>query len=217
MNYNNKHTQPTLDLNKTIVDAKKVFDQYHGNALIVLKDNVYQGLLYRKDIEGIAEEECLFNLEHILKKVYLTADFSIFDWFKMSSQYGINNIPVIDSHNFSYQNSVDYDDFAEKFKDTGLNVELSSILILKKATEDFNYSEIFQIAEAHDARIFGSYINYSNQNDTEVVLNLDHTGLNELLQSYRRYDFEVISFHDEDLHHETVKANSEYFSKYLTV
>ena len=217
MNYNNKLTQPTLDFNDKIIDARKVFDDYHCHTLVVLENNIFKGLLFSEDIEDLADQESLQNLEPILKKIYLTPNFSIFDWFKMSSLHGINNIPLIDSDNFSYLSSVNYDDFAEKFKDTGLNVELSSILILKKATEDFNYSEIFQIAEAHDARIFGSYINFSDQNETDIVINLHHTGLNELLQSYRRYDFEVISFHDEDLHHETVKANSEYFSKYLTV
>lgn len=217
MNYNNKLAQSTLDFNDKIIEAKKLFDNCHCNALVVLDNHTYKGLLFREDIENLIEKESIYNLEPILKKVYLTADFSIFDWFKICSLYGINNIPIIDSHNFSYLSSAGYDDFTEKFKDTGLNVELSCILILKKSTIDFNYSEIFQIAEAHGARIFGSYINFSDQNETEIVVNLDHTGLNELLQSYRRYDFEVISFHDEDLHHETVKANSEYFSKYLTV
>ena len=44
-----------------------------------------------------------------------------------------------------------------------------------------------------------------------------HAGLNELLQSLRRYHYEILSYHDEDLHRETLEDNSDYLSKYLTV
>jgi hypothetical protein len=104
-----------------------------------------------------------------------------------------------------------------KFENTGLNVEGSTVLVIKKSSQTFSYAEVFQIAEANAAKIFGSYINNSDQTDTEIVLNIFHLGLNELLQSYRRYDYEIVSFHEEDLHHETLRANSDYFSKYLTV
>lgn len=218
MKYNNNtQTQYTVDLNETVIDAKNLFGHCECKAIVVLEGQTYKGLLYKEDLEKISEVKNLTALESVLKNIYLTPDFSIFDWFKISSLYKLNSIPLVDPHDFSYLNSISYDDFAEKFKDSGLSVELSSILILKKSTADFIYSEVFQIAEAHAAKIFASYINFSNQEETEIVINLHHLGLNELLQSYRRYDFEVISFHDEDLHHETIKANSEYFSKYLTV
>ena len=218
MNYKNHlQHQPSLDIDAKVIDAKSLFDQYNKNVLLILSNSIYKGLLFEKDIKNQPEDKPLFELEAVLKPVYLTADFSIFDWFKISSLYEIDSIPMIDSSDFSYINIIEYKDFIEKFKETGLNVELSSILILKQSTADFVYSEVFQIAEAHDAKVFGSYINYSDENSTEIILNIYHIGLNELLQSYRRYGFDVISLHNEDLHHETLKTNSDYFSKYLTV
>ena len=53
------------------------------------------------------------------KTSLLTADFSIFDWFKISSLYEIDSIPMIDSSDFSYFNVIEYEDFIEKFKETG--------------------------------------------------------------------------------------------------
>ena len=77
--------------------------------------------------------------------------------------------------------------------------------------------KVFQIIEAHGAKVLATFIGNSDESRTEIVLKIIHTGLNELLQSFRRYDYEIISYHDEDLHHETLKDNSEYLSKYLTV
>jgi len=200
-----------------VSEAKNLFNQQDTKVALVLDAQTFKGLLFEEDLENLDDDLTLNDIESILKLVYLTSNFSIFDWFKIRSLYDIDNIPLIDDKDFSYLNSIGYEDFIEKFRETGLNVELSSILILKKPTSEFKYSEVFQIAEANGAKIFGSYINFSDQDETEIILNLHHTGLNELLQSYRRYGFDVVSFHDEDLHHETIKTNSEYFSKYLTV
>lgn len=218
MKYNSPTSTPsTLGINQKVSEAKNLFNQQDTKVALVLDAQTFKGLLFEEDLENLDDDLTLNDIESILKLVYLTSNFSIFDWFKIRSLYDIDNIPLIDDKDFSYLNSIGYEDFIEKFRETGLNVELSSILILKKPTSEFKYSEVFQIAEANGAKIFGSYINFSDQDETEIILNLHHTGLNELLQSYRRYGFDVVSFHDEDLHHETIKTNSEYFSKYLTV
>ena len=218
MNYKTEiKKQPTLDLNAKVIDAKTLFEQSDYNYILVLEGQTYKGLLFKEDILNQPENQLLIDLQFLLKLVYLNEDYSIFEWFKMSSLYQIDSIPMVDNQDFSYIESVNHQDFLEKFKETGLNVDMSSILALKKPTNEFKYSEVFQIAEAHGAKVFGSYIDNSDENFTEIILNIYHIGLNELLQSYRRYGFDVISFHDEDLHHETLKTNSDYFSKYLTV
>lgn len=218
MNINNNiQALPTLDINDKVIDAENCFSHYQCKTIVILEVNQYKGLLFKEHLKQLNEAKNLIEYKPILKQIYLTKGFSIFDWFKISFVHKLNIIPLVDIHDFSYLKSISYDDFAEQFKNSGLGVDNSSILILKKPTIEFKYSEVFQIAESYGAKIFGSYINFSNQNETEIVINLLHLGLNELLQSYRRYGFEVISFHDEDLYQETLKSNSEYLSKYLTV
>ena len=208
---------PTLDFKVKVSDAKILFEQSDYDYILVLEGQTFKGLLFEEDIINQSDNQLLMDLQFLLKPIYLNEDYSIFDWFKINSLYKIDHIPVIDFQDFSYIDVVDYQDFIEKFKNTGLNIDLSSIIVLKKPTKEFKYSEVFQIAEAHNAKVFGSYINKSDLDYTEIILNINHIGLNELLQSYRRYGFDVISFHEEDLHQETLQNNSDYFSKYLTV
>lgn len=210
-------TEVTLDIKNKAKDAKALFKKFDIEYLPVLNSGIYKGLLFHEDIQDIQDDKSLVEFESFLRLIFLTDEYSIFDWFKITSNYEIDSLPIVNQNDLTYLNSIGYKDFIEKFKNTGLNVDLTSILVIKKSTPDFKYSEVFQIAEAHGAKIFGSYINSSDNMDTEIVINIHHLGLNELLQSYRRYGFDVISFHEEDLHQKTLQANSDYFSKYLTV
>lgn len=213
---NHLQNTPTLKFDDSILEAKQLFDKSQLNSIVVLDDNQFKGILFKEELADYDNNLSLQNAKNLLKDIYLYDKFSIFDWFKIISHHQMKDIPIINIHN-EYLGNLNFDDITNKFANTGLNVESSSILILSKPSEDFKYSEVFQILEANDAKVYGSYINHTDKNQTEVVVNIHHQGLNELLQSYRRYGYNVISFHHEDQHRETIKSNSEYLSKYLTV
>lgn len=213
---NHLQHKPTLKIENSILEAKEIFDKAELNSLVIIEDNQYRGLLCKDDLSNLENELDISQVKNLLKDIYLYEDFSIFDWFKIISHHQIIDIPIINKDD-KYLGDLNFNDIINKFSNTGLNVEMSSILILSKPSSDFKYSEVFQILEANDAKVYGSYINHTDQNQTEVVVNVHHQGLNELLQSFRRYDYSIISFHQEDQHRETLKSNSEYLSKYLTV
>lgn len=218
MKYNTKeHSTNVLSIQSSLADARATLDKYHLNNIVVVDENQFLGIITKDELLHAEENSVLDDVRHLLRPVYLREDYTLFDWLRITTTYNMINLPIVDEEDMSFIEVVNSKDILEKFDNTGLNVEGSTVLILKKSSKAFSYSEVFQIAEANAAKIFGSYINSSNEEETEIVLNIYHLGLNELLQSYRRYDYEVISFHEEDLHQETLKANSEYFSKYLTV
>ncbi|MGX1023308.1 hypothetical protein [Psychroflexus sp. MBR-150] len=207
---------PTLELKDSIQDAKHLFEQTKRTSVAVLDDKQYKGLLFDDDLVDYKNESLLNHIKAKLKDIYLLEDFTIFDWLNTMSLYQIQDIPLINLNN-EYLGSLNINDIILKFSNTGLNVDRSSVLILSKPSDEFKYSEVFQILEANDAKVYGSYINHTDKNQTEIVVNIHHQGLNELLQSFRRYGYNIISFHREDQHRETLKNNSEYLSKYLTV
>lgn len=213
---NHLQNSPTLKLNNSVLEAKNLFDKSKLNFIVVLDENKFKGLILQNELNDYDQKLTLNETDNLIKDIYLYEDFSIFDWFKFISQNQIKNVPLINK-NDEYLGTLYFDDIINKFANTGLNVEMSSVLILSKSSEDFKYSEVFQILEANEAKIYGSYINQTDKDQTEIIVNIHHQGLNELLQSFRRYDYNVISFHQEDQHRETLKNHSEYLSKYLTV
>jgi len=212
-----EHNASILNVNSTVVNAKTVLMEKQFANIVVVEENKFIGIITKDDLMKADDNSVLNEIKHLLKPVFLRENFTLFDWLKITSTFDISVFPFVAEDEKTLVSLIDTKHILKKFKQTGLNVEGSIVLILKKTSIAFSYSEVFQIAEANNAKIFGSYINTSDEEETEIVLNLYHMGLNELLQSYRRYEYDIISYHVEDLHQETIKANSEYFSKYLTV
>jgi len=212
-----EHNASILNGNSTVVNAKTVLMEKQLSNIVVVEENKFIGIITKDDLMKADDNSVLNEIKHLLKPVFLRENFTLFDWLKITLTFDISVFPIVAEDEKTLVSLIDTKHILKKFEQTGLNVEGSIVLILKKTSIAFSYSEVFQIAEANNAKIFGSYINTSDEEETEIVLNLYHMGLNELLQSYRRYEYDIISYHLEDLHQETIKANSEYFSKYLTV
>jgi hypothetical protein len=211
------NNQDFLDINVDVAKAKAVFSELNTNALPVVEEKAFKGMLFLSAIEDFDNSKPLRLLTHLFQDISLKNGYTFFDWFKMCSTYDVTQIPLVNPKGFHFEGNVGLKEILEIYKNSSLTLELSTILVVEKDSETFAYSQVFQIVEAHGAKVLATFIGNSNKETTEVVLKILHTGLNELLQSFRRYDYDIISYHDEDLHHETLKDNSEYLSKYLTV
>lgn len=211
-----EHKNFALDYSINIGEAITHIENSNGKALPVIKEGVFLGLLFLDDIEDLDREPGLQSIGYLFKPIFLKNDYTFFDWYKFCSIYNISNIPLVNAKNI-YKGMISIEDIFETYKDSSLTVETSTILVIQKESNAFSYSEVFQVVETNGAKVLATFISNSDEFKTEVTLKILHTGLNELLQSFRRYEFEIVSFHEEDLHNETLKDNSEYLSKYLTV
>jgi len=210
-----KNKLSTFDINRNVDELKSLFKE-KAQEVILLNGDKYIGILNKSDFTEIIGEINIYELVGLVEKPFLFEDYTFFDWLKMKNKYDFEFLPIIDFEN-NYKRQIDTNSIIGDINRSGLILDHSSVLVLRKETTDFSFSEVFQVAESNGAKVLASYIKKSDKEYTDVVLNIYHTGLNELLQSYRRYKYDVISIHDEDLHHETLKENSDYFSKYLTV
>ena len=51
----------------------------------------------------------------------------------------------------------------------------------------------------------------------QITLKIGNTGLNDIIQSFRRYGYNVVSGHEEETYIESLKERSEYLKKYLNI
>lgn len=207
----------TLDYSLNVGEAIQHIRNSNGKALPVVKEGIYLGLLFLDDILELDKEKPLSTAGFLFKPILLQKDYTFFDWYKLCSMHNLTSIPCVSSKKMVYKGNISIEDIFETYKDSCLTVESSTILVIQKESNKFSYSEVFQIIETNGAKVLATFIANSDESNTQVILKILHTGLNELLQSFRRYDFEIISLHEEDLHNETLKDNSDYLSKYLTV
>ena len=94
-------------------------------------------------------------------------------------------------------------------------IEQSETLIVEKLELDYSMSEISQIVEANGAKLLGLYLSEKQNDFVQVTLKIVSNEINEIIQTFRRYDYKIISTHENDIYLEDLKNRSEYLQKYL--
>ena len=108
-------------------------------------------------------------------------------------------------------------DIMALFNNTPFLNEAGGIIVVEKALSDNSFSEISQIIESNDANILGFFISKMDNNIVQTTIKIGHTGMNAIVQTFRRYGYHVISNHEEDTFIEDLKDRSNYLDKYLNI
>jgi hypothetical protein len=125
-------------------------------------------------------------------------------------------MPVLDE-NKKYLGYYELNDIMEYFIDAPFLYESGNVIVVSKGTTDYSFSEISQIVESNDAKIYGSFISAHRDHLTEITVKVNGTNLNGVLQTFRRYGYEVISSMEDDTYLDALKERSDYLDKYLNI
>jgi hypothetical protein len=86
--------------------------------------------------------------------------------------------------------------------------------VVRKGVLDYSMSQITQIVKA----IMESFWVYSYQSQALILtLKITLGAMNEIIQTFRRYNYEIISEHQEDNYINNLKERSDYLDKYLNI
>ena len=89
------------------------------------------------------------------------------------------------------------------------------IIVIEKNKKDFSISEISQIVESNNATILGVYISNQTSDIIQATVKINSQDINEVIQTFRRYNFNLISKHKDDFYLQDLKDRSDYLQKYL--
>jgi len=78
-------------------------------------------------------------------------------------------------------------------------------------------SQVAQIIETNNGKILGLFISEANADFVEITIKLSLGGMNEIIQTFRRYNYEIVSEHQEDNYLNNLKERSDYLDKYLNI
>lgn len=78
-------------------------------------------------------------------------------------------------------------------------------------------AQITQIIESNNGKLLGAFISSSTIDKIQITVKIGLGTINEILQTFRRYDYEIISNHDEDNYLTNLKERSDYLDKYLNI
>ena len=125
-------------------------------------------------------------------------------------------MPVLSIDN-TYLGYYELKDIISLFSESPFFVEAGGILVVEKGINDYSFSEISQIVESNNGKLLGAFISKMNNDLTQVTLKIGNTGLNDIIQTFRRYSYNIVSGHEEDSYIESLKERSDYLNKYLNM
>jgi hypothetical protein len=76
-------------------------------------------------------------------------------------------------------------------------------------------SEVSQIVESNNGKLLGVYVSENQGNLVQITLKISTEDILEIMQTFRRYDYKIISIHENDIYLEDLKNRSDYLQKYL--
>ena len=76
-------------------------------------------------------------------------------------------------------------------------------------------SEVSQIVESNNATILAFYISNQTSDAIQATVKINSEDINEVIQTFRRYNYNLISEHKDDFYLQDLKDRSDYLQKYL--
>lgn len=201
---------------ETIATAQDFFSDVSYSHFPVVEEGIYIGSIAADDIETFDTDKKIKDYRYTLEGFFARKDMIWLDVLEVFAKNHSNVVPVLDNAN-SYVGYYELEDIVKFFHETPFLKEQGGIIIVKTSLLDFSMSQIAQIVESNNGKLLGLFVSDSTATSVVVTLKIVLGGLNEIIQTFRRYNYEIISEHNEDNYLNNLKERSEYLDKYLNI
>ena len=205
-----------FDIATTVKDVQGTFNQLTYSHVVVSKDGEFAGCLSETDAHCFESGKHLTDYQYALEPFYVRKTTHWLDILEAFALHNSNIMPVLDSKN-TYLGYYELNDIMHLFNDTPFLSEAGGIIVVEKGSKDYSFSEITQIVESNDAKILGAFISKGENDLMQITIKMGHQGMNSIVQTFRRYNYNVVSNHEEDKFLEDLKKRSNYLDKYLNI
>jgi len=199
-----------------ILDVQSAFNQLTYTHIPVEKEGVYLGSISGNDVHCFESTKQLNDFLYSLEPFFVRENTNWLDILEAFAIHNSNIMPVLSKEN-KYLGYYELGDIMSLFNNTPFLNEPGGIIVIEKELRDYSFSEICQIIESNDAKILGVFISKMDGATMQATIKIGHTGINAIVQAFRRYGYHIVSKHEEDKFLEILKDRSSYLDKYLNI
>lgn len=213
--YINKDFRP-IDSKDSIATVQDFFAELNFTHFPVTEEGIYIGSISAEDAETFDTDKNLSNYRYAVEIFFARTNTSWFDVMEVFARNHTNVIPVLDENSIYvgyYENS----DIIKFFNDTPFLKDPGGIIIVEKGINDYSMGQIVQIVESNNGKILGTFISGTTIDTIQVTVKIALGSINDIIQTFRRYEYEILSEHNEDNYLNNLKERSDYLDKYLNI
>ncbi|MFV5691579.1 CBS domain-containing protein [Flavobacterium sp. LT1R49] len=205
-----------IDSQDTIAVVQDFFDELHFSHFPVIEEGIYIGSIASDDIETFDTDKKVADYRFTLEGFFTRTNTIWLDVLEIFAKNHTNLVPVLDENN-KYVGYYEIVDIMKFFHETPFLKEPGGIIVVKKPILDYSMSQITQIVESNNGKLLGLFISDADVESVQVTMKISLGAMNEIIQTFRRYNYEIISEHQEDNYINNLKERSDYLDKYLNI
>ncbi|MGF1557649.1 MAG: CBS domain-containing protein [Flavobacteriaceae bacterium] len=217
--YIQTHILTNLPVFKVGDSLKKVIQFFKGHTfshIAVAEEGRFLGLLCENDLETFEEGKKIEDYRYELETFFVRKDTNWLDVLEKFARNEANLLPVL-GDNEAVLGYYDLTEIVSVFIDTPFFREPGGILVIEKGLKDYSFSEIAQIVESNNSRFIGGFITDMQNDVVQITIKVGATSLNEIIQTFRRYNYNILFGNNDDQFLEDLRQRSNYLDKYLNV
>jgi Mg/Co/Ni transporter MgtE len=205
-----------IDGHETIGAVRDFFDDLNFSHFPVIEEEIYIGSISADDIETFDSDKKVIDYKFTLEHFFVRTNMIWLDVLEVFAKNHTNLVPILDESN-KYVGYYEIEDIIKFFHETPFLKEQGAVIIVRKNTVDYSMSQIAQIVESNNGKLLGLFVSESDINTVQVTIKINLGSLNDIIQTFRRYNYEIISDHHEDNYINNLKERSDYLDKYLNM
>ncbi|NNE32646.1 MAG: CBS domain-containing protein [Winogradskyella sp.] len=205
-----------LKITDKISDLQLLFNQLTYSHIPITNEDIYVGCISETDAHCFDGTKTIQDCKYTIDGFFVRPTTDWLDVLEAFAQNDSNIMPILDENN-KYTGYYELNDIMHLFNETPFFAEPGGIIVIEKGINDYSFSEICQIVESNDAKLLGAFISKMESDLVRITVKIGNTSLNEIIQTFRRYSYIIVSGHEDDSYIESLKERSKYLNKYLNM
>jgi len=213
--YVNNDFKPFSDTD-AVVEIQDFFADLNYSHFPVMEGGIYIGCISAVDAETFEAQRPITDYRYALEGFFVRTGMVWLDVLEVFARNNANIVPILDATN-KYIGYYEITDIIKFLNETPFLKESGGIIVVEKPVADYSMSQITQIVESNNSKLLGIFVSQADAEKVQITIKTTLGSINEIIQSFRRYNYEIISEHHEDDYLNTLKERSEYLDKYLNI
>ncbi|QDW20175.1 CBS domain-containing protein [Flavobacterium sp. KBS0721] len=205
-----------IDSQETIASVQDFFADLNFSHFPVLENGIFIGSIAADDVETFDTDKKVIDYKYTLERFFARKSMMWLDVLEVFAKNHTNVVSVLDENN-AYIGYYEMEDIMKFFQETPFLKEQGGIIIVQKGLLDYSMGQVTQIVESNNGKILGCFVSEADLENVQITIKIGVGPMNEIIQTYRRYGYEIISEHQEDAYINSLKERSDYLDKYLNI
>ena len=201
---------------ESVSEIQDFFSEVTYSHFPVMDNGIYIGCISAVDVETFEISKKIVDFMSAFEGFYVRESMIWLDVLEVFARNNSNIVPILNEAN-NYIGYYEITDVIKFLNETPFLKETGGIIVVEKPTADYSMSQITQIVESNNGKLLGVFVSEANAEKVQVTIKTTLGAMNEIIQSFRRYNYEIVSEHHEDNYLNTLKERSEYLDKYLNM